>query len=57
MEAKLQEAKERLARYEAYQQLMEETGVSQLSLSDADAKLMKNKNHTIHKPLLIQRHI
>lgn len=44
VEAKLQEAKERLARYEAYQQLMEETGVSQLSLSDADAKLMKNKN-------------
>lgn len=44
VEAKLQEAQERLARYGAYQKLMEETGVSQLSLTDADARLMKNKN-------------
>lgn len=44
IEAKLKEAQERLARYEGYQKLMEETGVSQLSLTDADAKLMKNKN-------------
>lgn len=44
IEAKLKEAKERLARYEGYQKLMEEPGVSQLSLTDADAKLMKNKN-------------
>ena len=44
IEAKLQEAQERLARYESYQKLMEETGVSQLSITDADAKLMKNKN-------------
>ncbi len=44
LEAKLKEAQERLARYEGYQKLMEETGVSQLSLTDADAKLMKNKN-------------
>lgn len=44
IEAKLKEAKERLARYEGYQKLMEETGISQLSLTDADAKLMKNKN-------------
>ena len=44
IEKKLQEAQERLTRYEAYQKLMEETGVSQLSLTDADAKLMKNKN-------------
>ena len=44
VEAKLKEAQERLARYEAYQKLMEETGVSQLSLTDADARLMKNKN-------------
>lgn len=43
-EAKLKEAQERLARYESYQKLMEETGASQLSLTDADAKLMKNKN-------------
>ena len=44
LEAKLKEAQERLARYEAYQKLMEDTGVSQLSLTDADARLMKNKN-------------
>lgn len=44
IEAKLQEARERLARYEEYQKLMEETGVSQLSLTDADSKLMKSKN-------------
>ncbi len=44
IEAKLKEAQERLARYEGYQKLMEETGASQLSLTDADAKLMKNKN-------------
>lgn len=44
IESKLAEARERLARYEGYQKLMEETGVSQLSLIDADAKLMKNKN-------------
>ena len=44
IEAKLKEAQERLARYESYQKLMEETGESQLSLADADARLMKNKN-------------
>lgn len=44
LETKLKEAQERLARYEGYQKLMEETGVSQLSITDADAKLMKNKN-------------
>ena len=44
IEAKLKEAQERLARYESYQKLMEETGESQLSLTDADARLMKNKN-------------
>ena len=44
VEVKLKEAQERLARYEAYQKLMEETGASQLSLTDADARLMKNKN-------------
>ena len=44
LEAKLKEAQERLARYEGYQKLMEETGASQLSIIDADAKLMKNKN-------------
>lgn len=44
IQRKLEEARERLARYESYQKLMEETGASQLSLTDADAKLMKNKN-------------
>lgn len=44
LEKKLKEAQERLARYEAYQKLMEDTGASQLSLTDADARLMKNKN-------------
>lgn len=44
VENKLREARERTARYEAYQKLMEETGVSQLSLTDADAKLIKSKN-------------
>lgn len=44
LEEKLKEAQERLARYESYQRLMEETGASQLSLTDADARLMKNKN-------------
>lgn len=44
IETRLEETRERLKRYEAYQKLMEETGASQLSLTDADAKLMKNKN-------------
>lgn len=44
IESKLKEAQERLARYESYQKLMEETGVSQMSLTDADARLMKNNN-------------
>lgn len=44
IEAKLKETQERLARYEAYQKIMEETGASQLSLTDADSRLMKSKN-------------
>lgn len=44
IEEKLKEAQERLARYEGYRKMMEETGVSQMSLTDADARLMKNKN-------------
>ncbi|MCC8047406.1 MAG: transposase [Clostridiales bacterium] len=43
IESKLEEARERLKRYESYQKLMEETGASQLSLTDADARLMKDK--------------
>lgn len=41
---KLKEATERLEKYKAYQKYMEENGLSQISLTDADAKLMKNKN-------------
>ena len=44
VEEKVKEARERLAKYEGYQKLMEESGQSQMSLTDADAKLMKNKN-------------
>ena len=44
IEKKLKEAKERLARYEEYQKLMEKSGATQMSLTDADAKLMKSKN-------------
>lgn len=44
IEEKLKEARERLAKYEDYQKIMEESGQSQMSLVDADAKLMKSKN-------------
>lgn len=41
---KREEAKERLEKYGEYQETMEETGASQLSLTDEDARLMKSKN-------------
>ena len=44
LESKLAEAQERLAKYQGYRQYMEENGLSQLSLTDVDSKLMKNKN-------------
>lgn len=44
VEAKLAEARERLERYRGYRELMEREGLSQLSLTDADARLMKSKN-------------
>lgn len=44
IEEKLQEARERLKKYEGYQRVMEESGQTQMSLTDADAKLMKSKN-------------
>ncbi len=44
IEEKLREARERLAKYEGYQKLMEESGQLQMSITDADARLMKNKN-------------
>lgn len=44
IEEKLKEAKARLEKYEGYQKVMEESGQSQMSLTDADARLMKSKN-------------
>ena len=44
LEHKLAEAKERLEKYESYRKHMEENGLSQISLTDIDAKLMKSKN-------------
>lgn len=44
IEERLTEARERLEKYEGYRRYMEEHGLSQLSLVDMDAKLMKNKN-------------
>lgn len=44
IEEKLKEARERLEKYEGYQKVMEESGQSQMSLTDADARLMKSKN-------------
>lgn len=44
IEEKLKEARRRLAKYEGYQKLMEESGESQMSLTDADARLMKSRN-------------
>jgi transposase len=44
LEEKLREAEERLERYKGYRKHMEENGLTQLSLTDPDAKLMKNKN-------------
>jgi transposase len=44
LEAKLKEARERLDKYRSYRELMEKENLTQLSLTDADARLMKNKN-------------
>lgn len=44
IEEKLKEARERLEKYEGYQKIMEESGQSQMSITDADARLMKIKN-------------
>ena len=44
IEMKLAEARERLERYEGYREYMEKNGLPQLSITDPDAKLMKNKN-------------
>ena len=44
LERRLAEAKERYELYESYRDYMEAHGLAQLSLTDPDAKLMKNKN-------------
>ena len=44
LEAKLEEAGKRLERYRAYRELMEKENLTQISLTDADARLMKSKN-------------
>ena len=44
IEEKLREARERLVKYESYRKIMEESGQPQMSLTDADAKLMKSRN-------------
>lgn len=44
IEEKLMESRERLERYEGYQRIMGETGQTQMSLTDADARLMKSRN-------------
>lgn len=44
VEQRLQESQKRLEMYKQYRDYMEENGLSQISLTDADAKLMKNKN-------------
>ena len=44
IEEKLKSTQERLELYKSYRDYMEEKGLSQLSLIDLDAKLMKSKN-------------
>ncbi len=44
LQAKLQEAEQRLKKYQEYQDYMQRNNLSQLSLTDPDAKLMKNRN-------------
>lgn len=44
LEAKLEEAQKRLEKYREYRDIMERDNLTQLSLTDADAKLMKNRN-------------
>lgn len=44
LEQKLKDTEERLEKYRGYRRIMEERGLSQLSLTDADSRLMKMKN-------------
>lgn len=44
LESKLSEAQARLDKYKGYRTTMEEKGLTQLSITDTDSRLMKNKN-------------
>ena len=44
LQAKLTETEERLKEYQGYQEYMQKNNLSQLSLTDPDARLMKNRN-------------
>ncbi len=44
LEQKVNELQERLEKYKGYREIMIKEGLSQLSLTDADCRLMKNKN-------------
>ena len=44
LEEKVKTLQERLEKYKGYRDLMKQEGLSQLSLTDADCRLMKNKN-------------
>ncbi len=44
LERKLKEAEERLEKYRSYRELMEKENLTQISLTDAEARLMKNRN-------------
>lgn len=44
LETKLKEAEERLEKYRSYRELMEKENLTQISLTDAEARLMKNRN-------------
>lgn len=44
LEQKVEQLQERLDRYKGYREIMRKEGLSQLSLTDPDCRLMKNKN-------------
>ena len=44
LEEKLKDAQERVAKYKGYREIMEKENLTQISLTDADARLMKNRN-------------
>lgn len=44
LDAKLKEARDRLRKYQEYREYMEQNNLSQISLTDIDSRLMKNRN-------------